>query len=383
MPQENQDIQPSSTQPSSSPEKLPFWKTLLVKVLRGTSGLLETTADNLETEPTPGSEEKSGFLQRLQQLWIGILGKIRLIVPVQLSAKLSDTALTGIIGGLAVIIFLVTSNAFERKPSQVAAVATNTDIPQVVSTTEPKSIVPEKETVSLPPEEETVSATQTQKTSEPIQEETVSELEEEIPSVIKTQTTSEPTKEETASKPEVEIPPLIEQKAPQEETASEKETQKTSEPIQKETASEPEVEIPPLIEQKAPQEETTSEPEIEIPPQEELEITPLTPEETLIAAIQNQVGEISLNFKGSSSSDRTFSEIIESIQANFLNSNLTIKIRNNWYSLEKKQQDKLAAEILQRSQELDFTHLEITDLQGKLIARSPVVGTEMIIFKRK
>ena len=347
MSQENKN-----TQPPSSPEKVPFWKALLIKVLRGTSGVLETTAIKLETEPFPDTVEKLGFLQKLQQIWISLLGKIRLIIPAQFSAKLSDTALSGIIGGLVVMIFLITSNVFDSKPSQVATVSSNTEIPQVVSTTEPESIVPSKETVSAPSEEETPPVIEKQATSVP-PEETASEPEIEIPPATEKQTTSLPSEEETVSEQKQEIPL----------------------PTQEETEPKPKVEIPPLIEQ-TPQEETVSKPEIETPP------TPLTPEETLIAAIQNQVGEISLNLK-SSSSQRTFSEIIESIQANFLNSNLTIKINNNWYSLQKKQQDKLAAEILQRSQELDFTHLEITDLQGKLIARNPVVGTEMIIFKRK
>ena len=314
MSQENQNIKPPYSQ-----EKMPFWKALLVKALRGTIGVLENTAQNLETEtePTPGSEEKPGFLQKIQQLWTGILRKIRLIIPVQFSAKLSDTALTGIIGGLVVMIFLITSNPLHPKPSQIATIPPNTEIPPAVSTSEPESI---------------------------------------IPPVIEKPAASEPTPEETVSEPE-------------------------------ETAFESEVEIPPLIEKTPAQQETVSEEEIETPAEEELETTPppipLTPEETLIAAIQNQVGEISLNLKSSNSENPTFSEIIESIQANFFNSNLTIKINNDWYSLEKNLQDKLAAEILQRSQELDFTHLEITDLQGKLIARNPVVGTEMIIFKRK
>ncbi len=356
MSQENQNIKPPS-----SPEKLPFWKSLLVKALRGTIGLLENTADNLETEPTPGSEDKPGFLQKLQQIWVGILEKIRLIIPVQFSAKLSDTALTGIIGGLVVMVFLITSN-FDRKPSEVATLPPNIEIPQIVSTTEPESIVSEEETVSKP-EIETPAVTEKTPLST---EETVSEPEIETPAVIE----KTPPQEEIVSKPEIETPAVIE-KAPL--------------PTEEEAASEPEVEIPPVTEKTPPQEEIVSKPD-ETPEKEELEITPppipLTPEETLIAAIQNQVGEISLNLKDSSSENPTFAEIIESIQANFLNSNLTIKINNDWYSLEKKQQNKLAAEILQRSQELDFTHLEITDLQGKLIARNPVVGTEMIIFKR-
>ena len=349
MSQENKN-----TQPPSSPEKVPFWKALLIKALRGTSGVLETTAIKLETEPFPDTVEKLGFLQKLQQIWISLLGKIRLIIPAQFSAKLSDTALSGILAGLVVMIFLITSNVFDSKPSQVATVSPNTEIPQVVSTTEPESIVPSKETVSAPSEEETASVIEKQATSLP-PEETASEPEVEITPATEKQTTSASSEQETVSEQEQEIPL----------------------PTQEETEPKPKIEIPPLIEQIPPQEETVSKPEIETPP------TPLTPEETLIAAIQNQVGEISLNLKSSSSENRSFSEIIESIQANFLNSNLTIKINNDWYSLQKNLQDKLAAEILQRSQELDFTHLEITDLQGKLIARNPVVGTEMIIFKRK
>ncbi|MGB6297033.1 MAG: hypothetical protein WBF90_12745 [Rivularia sp. (in: cyanobacteria)] len=358
MSQENKNIKPPS------PEKLPFWKASLVKILRSTSNALESTAENLETKPFPGIQEKTGFLQKIQQLWTGILRKIRLIIPVQFSAKLSDTALSGIIGGLFVIIFLITSNVFDRKPSEIATVSPNTEIPEIVSTTEPESIVSEKEIVSVPLEETASEPVEIpsviEETPLPIQK-TESEQQQEIPPIIKQ--TPLPT-QETESEQQQEIPSVIEE---------------TPLPIQ-ETESEPEVEIPPLTQQTSAQEETVLEEEIKTPAQEKP--IPLTPEETLIAAIQKQVGEISLNLKDSNS-DRTFSEIIESIQANFLNSNLTIKINNYWYSLEKKQQNNLAAEILQRSQELDFTHLEITDLQGKLIARNPVVGTEMIIFKRK
>ncbi|QOV23465.1 hypothetical protein [Anabaenopsis elenkinii] len=99
----------------------------------------------------------------------------------------------------------------------------------------------------------------------------------------------------------------------------------------------------------------------------------LTPEENLIAAIKNQVAEIS---------DRFASGLIESIQANFRTSNLTVKINDDWYILPESEQKQLAGEILQRSQELDFTHLEILDSRDQLIARNPVVGNEVIIFQR-
>ncbi|MBF2018009.1 MAG: hypothetical protein IGS23_23005 [Rivularia sp. T60_A2020_040] len=326
MSQENQDIQPSSP-----PKNPPFWKASLIKFLRATIGVLETTAVKLETEIPPSSEDKPGFLQKLQQGWSGILAKIRLILPAQFSAKLSDTALTGIIGGITAMVFLITSNLSPSKPPEIAIVPPDTENIPVVSTTNPQS----QETTSLPSEQE----------NPPIVEKTTS---------LPTQQENLPTVEETTSLP----------------------TQQENLPIVEETTSLPtEQEITSTVE------ETASLPT----QQEELETipTPLTPEETLIAAIQNQIAQISVTPKGFSSANRTFSGIIQSIQANFLNSNITIKLSNDWYSLDKKQQDKLTAEIWQRSQELDFTHLEITDLQSKLLARNPVVGTEMIILKRK
>ncbi|MBE9216941.1 hypothetical protein IQ247_30545 [Plectonema cf. radiosum LEGE 06105] len=328
MSQENQDIQPSSP-----PKNPPFWKASLIKVLRATIGVLETTAVKLETQTPPSSEDKPGFLQKLQQGWSGILAKIRLFLPAQFSAKLSDTALTGIISGITIMVFLITSNLSASKPPQIAIVPPNTETNPVVSITNPQS----EETASLPPEQE-------------------------IPSTVEQQEQPQQTPD---LPPEQEITATVEQQEQPQQTPD----------------LPPEQEITATVEQ---QEQPQQTPLIE-PQQQELETTPtpLTPEETLIAAIQNQIAEISVTPKGFSSANRTFSGIIQSIQVNFLDSNLMIKISNDWYSLDKKQQDKLAAEIWQRSQELDFTHLEITDVKSKILARNPVVGTEMIILKRK
>ena len=138
MSEDNKNIQPptdSSTQ-NSSPEKLPFWRASLVKALRGTIGLLENTAVKLETKSSLSSEEKPGFLQKLQGFWSSVLGNIRLILPARFSAKLSDTSLTGIISGLIVMVFLITSNIFDSKPSQVTIVTPDNEIPSKVSINE-------------------------------------------------------------------------------------------------------------------------------------------------------------------------------------------------------------------------------------------------------
>ncbi|MDM9585577.1 MULTISPECIES: hypothetical protein [unclassified Nostoc] len=290
MSQDNQS-KPTDKQVTQPPQKpyqrvQPFWKAKIIQLLQGTIGVLEVTVEKLETTPPPGTEEKPGFFQQLQLRWGGLLRTIRLFLPSNLSTKLSDTALTGIVTGVAVILVWTTTTVFTGKPTEIATVppVEEVPIPTPTITTPPESVAPEPpEEITPPPEVQTTPPT-----------------------------------------PEPEPEPIP-----------------TPKPIPTPTPT-------PIIE--------------------------LTPEQALIAAIENQVAEIS---------DRVASGLIKSIQANFRTSNLTVKISNDWYTLNESQQDKLAAEILQRSQELDFTHLEIIDSQNRLIARNPVVGTEIVIFKRQ
>jgi len=100
----------------------------------------------------------------------------------------------------------------------------------------------------------------------------------------------------------------------------------------------------------------------------------LTPEQSLVATIQKQVAEVTSQYANG---------LIQSIQANFPSSRLQVKVTNGWYELSSEQQDKLATEIFGRAKELDFSKLEIADLGGNLLARSPVVGAKMVILQRK
>lgn len=99
----------------------------------------------------------------------------------------------------------------------------------------------------------------------------------------------------------------------------------------------------------------------------------LTPEQKLIARIQDQVAAISNPYA---------SGLIQSVQANFRGSRLIVNVSDGWYGLSQSQQDNLASEILRRTETLDFIKLEMVDAAGRLLARSPVVGSEMIILKR-
>lgn len=99
----------------------------------------------------------------------------------------------------------------------------------------------------------------------------------------------------------------------------------------------------------------------------------LNPEQKLIAAIQTQVAEIT---------DRYANGLIQSVEANFQGSQLVLHVSEDWYTLSISQQDQLAAEMLQRSRDLDFNTLKIVDEAGRRLARSPVVGTDMVVLQR-
>lgn len=276
------------TQPPQKPYQRvqPIWKAKIIQILRGTIGALQAAVVKLETEPPTQTQGTPSLLQKLQMGWSAALGKIRSLLPENLSAKFSDTALTGAIVGIAVILVWTTSTVFAGKPTEVASVPPTESAPTATITTPPLEDAP-----PTPPSEEI---------------------------------TPPPSEEIT--------PPLVEETPPPE---PEPEPTPTPTPT------------PTLV---------------------------LTPEQSLIAAIENQVAEVS---------DRFATGLIQSIQANFRSSSLTIKISEDWYTLKQSQQEKLAGEMLQRSKELDFSHLDIIDSQDRLVARNPVVGTEMVIFQRR
>ncbi len=107
----------------------------------------------------------------------------------------------------------------------------------------------------------------------------------------------------------------------------------------------------------------------------ELESSPLelTPEQRLIAAIQEQVADIT---------DQYANGLIQSIQANFQGNRLIVTVSDDWYELDEHDQDQLASEIWRRSQDLELSKLEITNSDGSLLARSPVVGSQIVIWQR-
>jgi hypothetical protein len=278
--------QPPSSQPQQDTQtpqvtsNLGFVKKQSVKVLRGTINVLEKLVTKLETEPTATA---TPIWQQLQRGWSRVLGTLRNFLPENTS--LSDTALTGIIAGIVVVI--VGTTAFFLSPKS-----------------------PPPEVAEVPP---------------------VIQEKPESPQLI-----AEPTPEE----PET-IPTPSELVAPQ--------------PPQPVVENPSEVPSEPMTEPMLP-------------------VIEPTPEQNLIAAIEKQVAEVS---------DRYGDGIIQSLQVNFPANSLKAIVKSDWYNLEPSQQDKLTAQMFQRAKELDFIYLEVVDAQGNLLARSPVIGENMVILKRQ
>lgn len=206
-------------------------------------------------------------LEQLQTWWNAILGKVRSWLPESTNQKLSDTALSGAIAGILVILLWTTSALFSGKPSPKIA--------------------------NVPPPQR-------------------------IPA------------------PDLTAPPELR-----------------------------------VLEKPQPV-------EVSPPPPAGPVVTPspmmLSPEQQGIADIQTQITEVGNQYANC---------LIQLVQTNFQAGHLTAKTSNSWYNLSSSQQDKLADELLKRAQKSNFNQLEIVDVQGTLLARSPVVGDNMVILQRQ
>jgi hypothetical protein len=91
-----------------------------------------------------------------------------------------------------------------------------------------------------------------------------------------------------------------------------------------------------------------------------------------IAAIQTQLAEATSPFGD---------EVVQAAQVDALGDRLTVTLGWDWYRLDARQQDQLANALLQTSQDLQFENLEVL-VEGDRVARSPVIGSTMIVFER-
>lgn len=75
-------------------------------------------------------------------------------------------------------------------------------------------------------------------------------------------------------------------------------------------------------------------------------------------------------------------DLILSVASDITRHHLTLKMSSAWYDLDPQAQDRLAQELQNSSQRFQFKQLEIKDSQNDLLARTPVVGDQIVIFRR-
>jgi hypothetical protein len=184
------------------------------------------------------------------------------------------------------------------------------------------------------------------------------------PEVVQVPEPPKPT--ETVAELELEPEPEAPPEAIAPEPIPEEMPEPISEPVEEDISAEPE---PPEIEEPVEQEETNEPIPVEIaPPPPPV----LTPEQRLIITIQEQVNQLTQKYEEG---------LIDTLQADFLNSLLVLKVDQRWYELPIEQQKRLANDMLKRARKLDFSRLEIVDLDRHLLARNSVVGNNMVILK--
>lgn len=101
---------------------------------------------------------------------------------------------------------------------------------------------------------------------------------------------------------------------------------------------------------------------------------PPEPERKQILEVQSQVAQVF---------DQYSQDIVQSVQANFQDERLVIKVSDRWFELSRSEQNQLGTDALERSRKLDFPKLEIRDQSDQLLAREPVVGSNIIVLQRR
>jgi hypothetical protein len=115
-------------------------------------------------------------------------------------------------------------------------------------------------------------------------------------------------------------------------------------------------------------------------------VAPLAPAK--LTAIQNQMAEVAepyapgLDGSGLDASGLEAPKLIDRVRVNSNKERLMVQMGDGWYALDSSQQDQLANDLWKRSLKLKFSQLELADAAGKQLARSPVVGSKMVVLRR-
>lgn len=301
---------------------------ILQSVIKGGEillGRLETRSGQLQlAAPAPESSyllKAQPWFQALGRKWWQLMTGLRAKLPQAWQEKLTETGLTAIFIGI-LLIFLWPG------PTQAPA-----------APPAPKA----RPTPTLtPPPAQTTVLVKPRPAPNP------------SPSVLPGPPELEPTPDSPRPEPAAaELPPPVNSPAPEKES--------TIDILEEPTAISDLTELDEL---------EKTEPEMIAPPA----IPPLSPQERALTDARNQLLDIT---------DRYWPGLVENLTLDPEKGTAKFTLTLAWSDLSASQQDGLAQELWQRSQQLEFSQLLMTDPSGQVLVRPPIIGAKPIIVHRK
>jgi hypothetical protein len=99
----------------------------------------------------------------------------------------------------------------------------------------------------------------------------------------------------------------------------------------------------------------------------------ISPEQAFVEAIQTQLTALTSQYPDN---------IVQTLQVDLDRDRLIVRLAPVWYTLDDARQNEIVDRMWSQARSNNFSKLELQDLDGRTLARSPVVGREMIILQR-
>jgi hypothetical protein len=99
----------------------------------------------------------------------------------------------------------------------------------------------------------------------------------------------------------------------------------------------------------------------------------ISPEQAFVEAIQTQLAELTSQYPDN---------LVQTLQVDLAHDRLIVRLAPVWYTLDDARQNEIVDRMWTQARSNNFSKLELQNIEGRSLARSPVVGREMIILQR-
>ncbi|ERT09554.1 hypothetical protein M595_0462 [Lyngbya aestuarii BL J] len=334
---EDRFTSPHPKKPPSRPSQRNFLINLTLRVLRGLIDQLEEIVSQLENPSSPeNSRNRQQKKPSLRYQLSRILSPIRRILPDSVNRILPDPILAIAIGVIVMILSSQIIQQFSSHEPSLEIVETKTSQPT------PSEIIIDQS------EDETPSEAPQLEETPPQLPQSIPQLEETLPELP--QSTSQLQQNETL--------PLVENL----ESLSEDQNESI---LESESLPKNSNQIPMFLVATASQMPVN----LISPPG-----LALTSKSYLITTIQAKMKK---------SITKISPEIMISVRANFSANLLRVELNESWYELSENKQNQIAQVLFDQAQNFDFTRIELIETSGKPLARSAVIGSNIVILNRR